>query len=47
VTPEEDFIFLRLSCLGLGAAPNFDYDRADFRALVEGVTHFAQNQASY
>ncbi|MGK0359841.1 MAG: hypothetical protein ACI9U2_002147, partial [Bradymonadia bacterium] len=38
-TPEDDRLQMRLRCVGLGAAPGFDFDAADFSTLRDGVTH--------
>jgi hypothetical protein len=46
-TPEDDRLDYRISCLGLGQAPGFDYDRGDFRALLEGLTHVAFNERGF
>jgi hypothetical protein len=46
-TPEDDRLDYRISCLGLGEAPGFDYDRGDFRALSQGLTHVAYNERGF
>ncbi|MCB9527689.1 MAG: putative metal-binding motif-containing protein [Myxococcales bacterium] len=42
-TPEDDRLEMRISCYGLGLLDAFDFARADFRALVDGVTHVSSN----
>jgi hypothetical protein len=46
-TPEEDRVFFRVSCLGLDPGSSFDFDRGDFRALVEDLTHITLNERYY
>ena len=38
-TPEDDRLQMRVRCVGLGAAPDFDFNAADFSTLRDGVTH--------
>jgi hypothetical protein len=38
-TPENDRLQMRVRCLGLGAAPDFDFNAADFDAVPNSVTH--------
>ena len=46
-TPEDDRLFYRIACLGLGEAPGFSIHRADFRVLQDGLTHVATNAHGY
>jgi hypothetical protein len=46
-TPENDRLAYRISCMGLGLAPNFSFHRGNFRALTDGLTHVATQERGY
>ena len=46
-TAEDDALFVRVRCLGLGLAPNFDFHAGTFTELVRGRTHLAGNELAY
>ena len=46
-TPERDLLSMRITCYGLGLADAFDFNAANFRSLVEDVTHISSNTVSF
>ncbi|MEZ4474392.1 MAG: MopE-related protein [bacterium] len=46
-TPEDDRLLMRITCMALGEAPDFDFDAGNFRDLVNGLTHATTNARNY
>ena len=47
VTPENDRLLYRLSCMALDAAAGFTYSAGDFGGLRDALTHLAFNERAY
>ena len=46
-TPESDTIRTRVTCMGLGLAPEWTFDDGDFGDLVDGLTHLSVNEVFF
>ena len=46
-TPERDDLRLRVSCMGLGLSPDFNFHAGDFSAVTEGMTHVSSNEVRF